>query len=173
MPIYTHVETRAALNAFLFELDVAKFYYSLSVYSKFGWNQSKVTDSLSEDLRSFLRVSWAQLTTATLRAYGRWSPWWTLASVLHFLNQIDSRQHPLGGGSARRKADTYTWQHKHNKRRQTSIPCVGFETTTPVFERAKTVHALDRAATVIGLNETSRAKYYRRYFFNTALFEIT
>jgi hypothetical protein len=27
---------------------------------------------------------------------------------------------------------------------------VGFERTTPVFERAKTVHALDRPATVIG-----------------------
>jgi hypothetical protein len=26
----------------------------------------------------------------------------------------------------------------------------GFEHTTPVFERAKTVHALDRAAIVIG-----------------------
>jgi hypothetical protein len=30
------------------------------------------------------------------------------------------------------------------------MPPVGFETTIPVFERAKTVHALDRAATVIG-----------------------
>jgi hypothetical protein len=37
-------------------------------------------------------------------------------------------------------------QHKH---KQTSIPLVGFEFTTPVFEWAKTVHALDRAATVI------------------------
>jgi hypothetical protein len=27
---------------------------------------------------------------------------------------------------------------------------VGFEPTIPVFERAKTVHALDRAAIVIG-----------------------
>jgi hypothetical protein len=27
---------------------------------------------------------------------------------------------------------------------------VGFEPTIPVFERAKTVHALDRAVTVIG-----------------------
>jgi hypothetical protein len=27
---------------------------------------------------------------------------------------------------------------------------VGFEPTIPVFERTKTVHALDRAATVIG-----------------------
>jgi hypothetical protein len=30
------------------------------------------------------------------------------------------------------------------------MPRVGFEPTIPVFERAKTVHALDRAATVIG-----------------------
>jgi hypothetical protein len=30
------------------------------------------------------------------------------------------------------------------------MPRVGFEPTIPMFERAKTVHALDRAATVIG-----------------------
>jgi hypothetical protein len=30
------------------------------------------------------------------------------------------------------------------------MPGVGFEATTPAFERAKTVHALDRAATGIG-----------------------
>jgi hypothetical protein len=33
---------------------------------------------------------------------------------------------------------------------QTSMPSVGFELTIPAFERTKTVHALDRAATVIG-----------------------
>jgi hypothetical protein len=37
-----------------------------------------------------------------------------------------------------------------NKSTQTSMPRVKFETMTPVVERAKTVHALDRAATVIG-----------------------
>jgi hypothetical protein len=37
-----------------------------------------------------------------------------------------------------------------NKRTQTSMPQVGFEPTIPVFERAKRVHALDRAATVTG-----------------------
>jgi hypothetical protein len=37
-----------------------------------------------------------------------------------------------------------------NKRTQTSMSHVGFEPTNPVFERAKTVHALDCAATVIG-----------------------
>jgi hypothetical protein len=36
----------------------------------------------------------------------------------------------------------------HNKRTETSMPRVGFEPTTLVFERAKTVDALDRAATV-------------------------
>jgi hypothetical protein len=30
------------------------------------------------------------------------------------------------------------------------MPRVGYESTIPVFERAKTVHASDRAATVIG-----------------------
>jgi hypothetical protein len=30
------------------------------------------------------------------------------------------------------------------------MPRVGFELTIPVFERAKTIHALERAATVIG-----------------------
>jgi hypothetical protein len=35
---------------------------------------------------------------------------------------------------------------------------VEFESTTTVFERAKTVHALDRAAVVIGL---------WRYFYGT------
>jgi hypothetical protein len=39
---------------------------------------------------------------------------------------------------------------KQNKRTQTSMLQVGFEPTTPLFKRAKTVHALDRAATVIG-----------------------
>jgi hypothetical protein len=35
------------------------------------------------------------------------------------------------------------------------MPEVGFETMTPVFERGKTVHALDRAATVIGGQESA------------------
>jgi hypothetical protein len=42
-----------------------------------------------------------------------------------------------------------------NKRTQTSMPGVGFEPTTPVFERATTVHASDRGATVIGVRAYS------------------
>jgi hypothetical protein len=32
------------------------------------------------------------------------------------------------------------------------MPRLGFEPTTPVFKRAKTVHALERAATVIDMD---------------------
>jgi hypothetical protein len=38
-----------------------------------------------------------------------------------------------------------------NKRTQTSMSRVGFEPTIPVFEGVKTFHALDSAATVIGI----------------------
>jgi hypothetical protein len=34
---------------------------------------------------------------------------------------------------------------------QTSMPREGLEPTIPVLERAKTVHALDRTATAIGV----------------------
>jgi hypothetical protein len=45
---------------------------------------------------------------------------------------------------------THRTTQTQNKRRQTSIPRVRFEPTIPVFERAKTIHTLDRAATAIG-----------------------
>jgi hypothetical protein len=45
-----------------------------------------------------------------------------------------------------------------NRRRQISMPLVWFEPTIPVFERAKTIHALDRAAT-----ETDDGDY-REYY---------
>jgi hypothetical protein len=53
----------------------------------------------------------------------------------------------LGRGPVRRKAAIYTQNNTNkNKRTQTSMPRVGFVPTIPVFERTKTVHALDRAA---------------------------
>jgi hypothetical protein len=38
------------------------------------------------------------------------------------------------------------------------MPRVGFDPTTPVFKRAKTVHALEHAATVIGRYVTYTAE---------------
>jgi hypothetical protein len=66
-----------------------------------------------------------------------------------FLDLLGSRYDPLDGGSTCRKAATCT-QNFTNKRTQTPKTQVGFEFTISVFERAKTVHALDHAATVIG-----------------------
>jgi hypothetical protein len=40
---------------------------------------------------------------------------------------------------------------------------VGFEPTIPAFEREKTVHALDRAATVIGLKSHTSAVFVNKY----------
>jgi hypothetical protein len=59
--------------------------------------------------------------------------------ILYTVGRIPWKEDPL------RKAATYT----QNKRRQTSVPRVEFEPTTPGFERAKKDHALGRAATVI------------------------
>jgi hypothetical protein len=70
-------------------------------------------------------------------------PW----PLIQFLDPIHSRQDSLDGGSARRKAATYT----QNERTQTSMPLVGLEPTIPASERAKTLHDLYRAVTVIGL----------------------
>jgi hypothetical protein len=57
----------------------------------------------------------------------------------------------LGRGSGRLKATlpAHRTTQTQNKREQTSMPSVVLEPTTSVFERAKTVHDLDRAATVI------------------------
>jgi hypothetical protein len=46
-----------------------------------------------------------------------------------------------------------------NKCKQTSMPRVGFEPTIPVFERAKTVRALDRATTGIGVLLVTAPEY--------------
>jgi hypothetical protein len=46
---------------------------------------------------------------------------------------------------------THRTTQTQNKRTQTSMSCVGFEPTIAAFERAKTVHVLDRAATGMGL----------------------
>jgi hypothetical protein len=45
---------------------------------------------------------------------------------------------------------THRTTQTQNKRTHTSMPRVGFEPTISMFEWAKMVHSLDRAATVIG-----------------------
>jgi hypothetical protein len=44
------------------------------------------------------------------------------------------------------------------------MPLVGFEPTIPALERAKTLHALDRATTVIGISGVSVLKSNHSFF---------
>jgi hypothetical protein len=88
-------------------------------------------------------------------------PLWTLVAIFSFLIYTQSvgflgRGIKPSQGSQGRYLNT--GRHKQNKRTQTSMPLVGFEPITSVSEWAKTVHVLDRAATVIGKNydHTSR-----------------
>jgi hypothetical protein len=48
------------------------------------------------------------------------------------------------------------------------MPQMGFEPTIPVFKRAKAVHALDRAATVIGYSLPS-IMHFRKFHPSTSL----
>jgi hypothetical protein len=56
----------------------------------------------------------------------------------------------IGDQPVARPLPAHRTAQTQNKRTRTSMPQVRFEPTIPVFERAKTVHALDSAATVIG-----------------------
>jgi hypothetical protein len=56
----------------------------------------------------------------------------------------------MGDQFVARPVPTHKTTQTRNKRTETRMPRVGFEPTIPVFKRAKTVHALDRAAAVIG-----------------------
>jgi hypothetical protein len=81
--------------------------------------------------------------------------------VLQFLNSIHSRLRLLGR-RIRTSLGRYlhTGQHKQNKHTNTSIPLVRFEPTTPVFERERTVHVSDRAASAISMSK-SKSSYDR------------
>jgi hypothetical protein len=55
----------------------------------------------------------------------------------------------MGDQPVARPLPTHRTTQTQNKRTQTSMTLVGFEPTIQVFEQAKTVRALDGAATVI------------------------
>jgi hypothetical protein len=79
--------------------------------------------------------------------YSPCGPW----PLFHFLNLYTvSRTPRTGDQPVARLLPTYRITQTEYKRTDSYMPQVGFEPMIPVFERAKTVHALDRAATVIG-----------------------
>jgi hypothetical protein len=68
----------------------------------------------------------------------------------------------MGDQPIARPIPAYETAQTQNKSTQTSTPQVGFEPTISVFERAKTVHASDRAAIVIGMESIQKCKYRYR-----------
>jgi hypothetical protein len=74
-----------------------------------------------------------------------------LGRFLQFLKLYTVGEAPcMGDRPGARPLPTDRTTQVQNKRTQISKSRVGFEPTMPVFKRAKTVHALDRATTVIG-----------------------
>jgi hypothetical protein len=73
-------------------------------------------------------------------------PWAILSFLIYY---TVGRTPRTGDQSIRRPLPSHRTAQAQNKRTQTSMPQVKFEPTVPVFERAKTFHALDRAVTVI------------------------
>jgi hypothetical protein len=70
-------------------------------------------------------------------------------SLFQFLNLYTVGRTPWMGDQPVARPPTHRTTQIQNKRTQISMPRVGFEPTTSVFERAKTVYALYRVATVI------------------------
>jgi hypothetical protein len=63
--------------------------------------------------------------------------------ILHAVGRTPwTGDHPVA-----RPLPTHRTAQTQNKGTHISMPRVGFQSTTPVFERAKTFHSLDRAAT--------------------------
>jgi hypothetical protein len=90
--------------------------------------------------------------TALLLLLWLYSPLFNLGRVFSFLILYAVGRTPCTGDQpVARPLSTHRTTLTQNKRTQTFMPWVGFEPTIPAFERAKTVHALDCAATVIGI----------------------
>jgi hypothetical protein len=75
--------------------------------------------------------------------YGSTAHWWTLTAFLGFLVIYTIGRAPCRGNYP--FARSLSTCEKTGTHRHTRMPLVGFELTTAVFERTKTVHALDRA----------------------------
>jgi hypothetical protein len=77
-------------------------------------------------------------------------PLWTWLFFQFLDHFTDGRTPWTSDQPVARPLSTHRKTQTQNKCTQTSMPRVGFESTIPVFKRAKTVPVLDRAATVIG-----------------------
>jgi hypothetical protein len=86
----------------------------------------------------------------TIIIFWLYGPFLGLGSFFSFLILYTVGRTPWTGDQpVARPLLTHRTTQTQNKSTHTFMPWVEFEPTIPVFERAKTVHALERAATVI------------------------
>jgi hypothetical protein len=121
-----------------FQLPVRMSFIDYQDFIYFLVDWPSITDSRSEYRRSQLRWHYGPLLGLG-RFFFSFLIFYTVGSTSWKGDQFAARPLP-----AHRTAQT------ENKRTQTPMPKLGFDPTIPVFEREKIVHALDRAATVIG-----------------------
>jgi hypothetical protein len=113
--------------------------------------------------RRLLRLVGSRWRYSTPPPHGLWSIYlsvclsmavqsfrWALAAFHLLILCTAGRTPRTGDRPVARPLPAHRTAQTQNKSRQTSIPWVAFESMIPMFEWAKTVQALDRAATVIG-----------------------
>jgi hypothetical protein len=113
------------------------------IHSRSYWRHDMRSALWEMIILSYFQINFVSMA---LQPFGPWP-------LFQFLNPIHSRKDSLDGGSARRKAATYTQNNTNriNAHRHSCLEWDSNSQTTPVFERAKTVHALDGAANVMAL----------------------
>jgi hypothetical protein len=93
----------------------------------------------------------AGITLPYLISLRLYSPLLDLGHFFSFLILYTVGRTPWTGDQpTARPLPTHRTTQTQNKRTQTFMHWLGFDPTIPVFKRAKTVHTLDRTATVIG-----------------------
>jgi hypothetical protein len=135
------------------------------ILPEFGSSSPKIRRFCVWNGQQIMLISWNILHESLLSIYIRFN-----SSLLHlgrfFISLIlytVGRTPWTGDQPVARPLPTHRIAQTQNKRTQTSISWVGFEPTIPAFERAKTIHALDRAATVVGMQESLLQKVGNSY----------
>jgi hypothetical protein len=95
---------------------------------------------------NFLFLSLSLSLSMALQSFGPWPLFLFRFVILYTVGRTPW----TGDQPIARPLPTNRTTQTQNKRTQTSMPRVGYEPTIPMFERMKTVHALDCAAALIG-----------------------
>jgi hypothetical protein len=115
-------------------------------------NRSSEQDNVIEMLRGHNSKSISTIKYCNiLSIYGSTALCWTLPPFSFSLSFTVNRTPGMGDQPVTRPLPAQRTAQTQSKRTQTTMPQVGLEPTIPVFEWAKTVHAIYGASTVIGI----------------------